>query len=171
MSDLLPVDVVGEQTRECVLCKVAYPVSHFRRPGMGRQGGPYKRCENCRVTDGDPRERILQMHRDTARKRNLKRLYDITPEEYDALRERQSYRCAICQLHEDEITVKNSGRPRLDGKPSAEPMKLHVDHDHETNEIRGLLCGACNLGIAYFKDQADRMLRAIDYVSNGGFRA
>lgn len=172
MSDLLPLDVVGEQTRDCVLCKVAYPVSHFKRPGAAPgAGGPFRRCVNCRVTEGSPRERVLQMGRDTARRRNLRRLYDITPEEYDALRAAQGYCCAICQRHEDDLTTKNSGRPRLDGKPSAEPMKLHVDHDHNTNEVRGLLCGTCNLGIANFDEQPDRMLRAINYVNAGGFHA
>lgn len=105
------------------------------------------------------------MMRDRARETNLKRLYGITPEEYDALRAKQDYRCAICSRHEDELPDRKSGRPRLDGKPSAEAVRLQVDHDHETNAIRGLLCWQCNTGIGCFEDQPDRLASAITYVS------
>lgn len=105
------------------------------------------------------------MNRETVRRRNLKRLYGITPEEYDARREAQQYRCAICERHEDELPVDKTGRPRLDGKPSAAPMKLHVDHDHETNAIRGLLCSSCNSAIGLLQDSVERMTKAIAYLA------
>lgn len=48
-------------------------------------------------------------------------------------------------------------------------MKLHVDHDHGTNEIRGLLCHNCNMGLGAFRDQIDWMTGAIAYLRAGGF--
>lgn len=162
---MTPAEVLGaatapESTQACSKCKTEHPINHFGRIGPG---GPFKRCGTCRQpprrhqkkTPGDP---------ERTRRSNLRRLYGITPEEYDALRAKQDYRCAICLRHEDELTSRNSGRPRLDGKPSTPPVKLHVDHDHGTNEIRGLLCGTCNLGIANFDEQVDRMMLAIQYV-------
>jgi hypothetical protein len=59
------------------------------------------------------------------RRHLLKRRYGITLEEYDALFVRQSGTCALCQ------------RP-------PQRRRLAVDHDHETGEIRGLLCVTCN---------------------------
>jgi len=42
--------------------------------------------------------------------------------------------------------------------------KLHIDHDHTTGEIRGLLCRECNLGIAYLGDSAKGLRRALRYL-------
>src|SRR3990172_926560 len=38
--------------------------------------------------------------------------------------------------------------------------RLSLDHDHETNEIRGWLCGNCNQGLGRFKDSIKLMERA-----------
>lgn len=39
-----------------------------------------------------------------------------------------------------------------------------IDHDHETNELRGLLCSTCNSGIGFLKDSADLCLKAYNYL-------
>ena len=46
---------------------------------------------------------------------------------------------------------------------------LHVDHDHETGKIRGLLCHACNIVLGLVKDDPDRLRLLANYleVSNG----
>lgn len=41
---------------------------------------------------------------------------------------------------------------------------LHLDHCHERNEIRGMLCGGCNLGLGHFKDDAQKLRMAIGYL-------
>jgi hypothetical protein len=52
----------------------------------------------------------------------LRRKYGITIEDFEAMFEAQGGVCTIC------------------GKPRSEERTLHIDHDHETGEIRGLLC-------------------------------
>lgn len=42
--------------------------------------------------------------------------------------------------------------------------ELVIDHCHETGEVRGLLCGQCNVGLGMFKDSVARMLAGIDYL-------
>ncbi len=74
----------------------------------------------------------------------LQRNYGITQTEYEAMHVAQGGRCAICRtLNEEEV--------------------LHVDHDHESGEVRGLLCRACNLGIGHL-GSIEVMLAAINYL-------
>lgn len=40
----------------------------------------------------------------------------------------------------------------------------HVDHDHETGEVRGVLCLNCNLALGHFNDSIENLARAIEYL-------
>ena len=42
--------------------------------------------------------------------------------------------------------------------------RLVVDHDHKTNEVRGLLCQRCNLGLGHFRDDPQLMEFAAQYI-------
>ena len=46
-----------------------------------------------------------------------------------------------------------------------EVKRLHVDHDHKTGKVRGLLCYNCNNGIGRLKDSIDLLQKAIVYLS------
>ncbi len=91
-------------------------------------------------------------NREKVGQRRIKVAYNITREEYAAMYWCQDGRCAICKRPEAEC----GGR----GK------KLHIDHCHETDRVRGLLCTSCNTGIGQFQDNSDLMRRAIEYVDN-----
>lgn len=43
--------------------------------------------------------------------------------------------------------------------------QLAVDHCHDSNKFRGMLCGKCNKAIGLFQDNPDLLRRAIDYLS------
>lgn len=60
-------------------------------------------------------------------------------------------RCSIC-----------GDPPDPNGKRAA--SRLHVDHDHVTGKVRGLLCLSCNAGIGYFKDDITRLHAAVAYI-------
>lgn len=66
----------------------------------------------------------LQM---TARDAYLRRTYGITEEDYERLLQRQKRRCAVCRRDASGFI-----------------SRLNVDHDHNTGEVRGLLCTNCN---------------------------
>jgi len=87
------------------------------------------------------------------RKHNLKKNYGLTISEYDALFARQGYKCAICDRKPETRT--RQGRK----------LRLAVDHCHETGQIRGLLCADCNRAIGQLGDSAERIEKALAYLS------
>lgn len=72
---------------------------------------------------------------------------DITEDGYYDLHSRQGGCCAICNKSEHE-----------NGKA------LAVDHDHDTGQVRGLLCDDCNIALGRFKDSPNALRRAIEYL-------
>ena len=84
---------------------------------------------------------------------NLKKLYDITVEEYEALLKKQGGVCAICG--EDEPNEHGRTRTKL---------RLAVDHCHDTSRVRGLLCQKCNRAIGLLGDSVELLRKAIDYL-------
>lgn len=88
---------------------------------------------------------------DRFRSYSLKRRFGITLDDYNKMLEAQGGVCAICRLPE---VVMERGRVR----------NLHVDHDHDTNAIRGLLCDACNRGLGHFRDSISNLRAAIAYL-------
>lgn len=81
---------------------------------------------------------------------NVKQRYGITREQWELLFERQGRRCAICR------TDTPGGRGKRRG--------WHVDHDHGTGQVRGLLCYGCNGGLGFFKENPDVLEAALRYL-------
>jgi hypothetical protein len=105
---------------------------------------------DCRVRDQRRRQsarwRAVPKNQARARELKLLRKYGISQEEWDKLHDEQLGRCAICL------------------ETLAEVGKLGVDHDHATGEVRGLLCSPCNVGLGYFRDDPERLIRAVEYL-------
>ncbi len=82
----------------------------------------------------------------------LEKTYGITLEDFDRILESQGGVCAICKRSAEETGSEN----------------LHVDHDHTTGVVRGLLCRSCNRGIGYLADSPERLRSAVAYLMAGG---
>lgn len=78
----------------------------------------------------------------------LKQRYGITGEKYDEMLAAQGGACAICRAPQGDSQYK----------------RLYVDHCHASGTIRGLLCMACNVGIARFGDDPNTLRAAILYL-------
>jgi hypothetical protein len=125
----------------------------------------YKTCGKCRNRSKEQsRERRQRIGASGVRADNLRTKYGISVEEYDALRARQHYRCAICGRREDDLPPAGVGRPRLDGMPTALSVKLVVDHCHHSRRVRGLLCVDCNAAIGHFRDNEAALWGAVQYL-------
>ena len=86
------------------------------------------------------------------RRYKIKKNWGMSPEEYDALIFSAECKCEIC--HKELIIGSNNNK-----------TKPCIDHDHSTGQIRGVLCGACNLAIGYLQDSADRCYSAFQYLN------
>ena len=85
----------------------------------------------------------------TARGQYLEKFYKMTEEQYKALLGHQDNRCAICK------------RAFVNAAKRFRPC---VDHCHATGEVRGILCGSCNLGIGQFFDSPILLKKAASYL-------
>jgi len=85
---------------------------------------------------------------------NLKNLYGMTVGEHEHMLASQGGVCKVC----GQLEV----RRHKDGGAVA----LHVDHDHETGAVRGLLCHKCNVGLGSFNDDPDLLRKAADYIEH-----
>jgi nitrate/TMAO reductase-like tetraheme cytochrome c subunit len=79
----------------------------------------------------------------------MRRTYGISMEDFDALVEFQNGNCAVCFK---PLEVMN--------------RRANIDHDHETNEVRGILCTGCNTGIGHLGDNIEGLKRALYYLEN-----
>lgn len=83
---------------------------------------------------------------DRLKRNRLKTRYNLTPEDVMGILNSQSNQCAICSV------VLNS---------------YHIDHCHNTNKVRGILCSSCNMGLGLFKDDTKVLQSAIKYLKVG----
>ena len=79
----------------------------------------------------------------------MRKQYGISLDEFEKLLEIQNNGCAICQKPLDSLR-----------------RRMNIDHDHETNQVRGLLCTGCNTGFGHLGDNIEGLNKAIDYLKN-----
>jgi len=82
------------------------------------------------------------------REQALKRKYGLTQACFDTLLAGQDHKCAICGTTE----------------PTGMHNQWHVDHNHETGDVRGILCDSCNRGIGLLQDSHENCLNAAVYL-------
>ena len=135
-------------SKVCSKCKVEKALDQFQKR-YDRPVGVRPWCRQCqraidaekRKTDAGKKQYRTQQWKQSG--------IDITYEEYKLRYEALAGCCEICKQQ----------------KPS-----LCVDHNHETGEVRGLLCTACNLAIEHLQESVDIMNNAIAYMEIYGGR-
>jgi hypothetical protein len=73
----------------------------------------------------------------------LRTKYGLTEILFKRILKLQRFRCAICKTK----------------KPGGKYKSWHVDHDHKTGKVRGLLCFNCNKHLGYFERIAKQILK------------
>lgn len=105
------------------------------------------RCNYC-CAKASSDYRKTEAGKRTTRKANLRFLFGMSLEDYDALVESQNGLCAVCGT--DQPGTKSGVWP--------------IDHSHDTNEVRGLLCLKCNTLLGMSGDSIEVLAAAIEYL-------
>lgn len=147
--------------KQCPACQDSKPESEFNiKTYKSGYVGLRSYCKDCgrkqreawRLSSPKDNERNKQYNKEHAQEIRGKKLTKYWPEstwqeaaaKWDALFQKQSGKCAICEKSK---------------------KLLHVDHCHTTNVVRGLLCYNCNNGLGRFKDCIDYLNRALAYLA------
>lgn len=158
--------------KECIHCGLSKPLDEFYKDARRTDGyGIYcKLCWKVKYQTSDKqREAGRKAARDFHHKNKnetwykelrrwaqIKQLYGLSRDDYQALLEKQDFACALCRTVFDFVV----------------PV---VDHDHSCCSgnkscgkcIRGLLCGNCNRGLGLFRDSEEILNNALSYLRSG----
>lgn len=145
----------GDELKTCTKCGKTKTLKNFglTRKATATANAVYRpSCKTCQS------ERAMEWFRDNPERTaasklrfNLKVLYGLTVEEYEALLEAQGGACAICRKP-----------PR---GTHARDKRLVVDHCHTSGLNRGLLCNTCNRAIGLLGDDVELLHNAISYLT------
>lgn len=139
----------------CNICNIEKDINSFE--WQKDRPNPRKTCKLCRSRNIKHSEKSKQNKKDYKKRYRESGKAAIVWErhKYGISKEDISYReCLLC------------------GSTS----NLHIDHCHEKNKFRGLLCGNCNTALGMFKDNVEVMRKAIKYIeyfknpNNEGFK-
>jgi DNA-directed RNA polymerase subunit RPC12/RpoP len=151
---LRDVDYSGITDQKCITCEETKELSHFPKDKRLPIGYRHecKECFNKRNRESyhnpngtrrkylvENREDRLRMYKDI----KCRKKYGLTIDEVKELHEEQNYKCAICKEKFDVLCV---------------------DHNHDTGEVRELLCNNCNSGIGMLKDNVELVKSAYEYL-------
>jgi hypothetical protein len=132
--------------KECTKCKVAQPAENFSRDSK-KVDGLKSACKEC--------DRIYNSNRhynnpSFRKEAHLRYRFGLSLEDVHAMRKHQHEKCAICLREFAKLS----------------PQQIHIDHDHATGKIRGILCGKCNTGLGMFDDNPVSLYKAAEYAKS-----
>ena len=130
--------------KTCVKCRQPKALEDFRKNARGHS----PRCKPCAREDNNAKQaRYRASPTNTIKLRYLESRYRITVEEFAKMETEQEGLCAICR------------KP-----PGGRWKRLHVDHDHATGKVRGLLCFRCNAMLGHAQDDTETLVRGARYL-------
>lgn len=156
--------------KKCKKCGTEKPLSQFTK-APDRPDGVRNACRNCTAAyqaewGRANRESVIARRRawraanrdkanasslawwtnnkERAESARVQRVYGLAPEDFAGMVRAQEGRCAVCG--------------------ESPERSLHIDHDHDTGAVRGLLCNSCNLALGFLKDSPAVVERMLAYI-------
>ena len=131
--------------KECSKCNETKQLTEFNKSSKTKDGRR-QQCRNC--------EKEYRMSKDIKQQRyerDLLNKYGLTIDSYNTMFTEQKGCCKVCSIHQSKLK-----RP------------LAVDHNHNTGEVRGLLCDRCNRALGLFGDSPFLLESALEYLKEEG---
>lgn len=145
--------------KTCRRCERTLPIASFSLRKSAQGSAKWRsRCSECEATDSRIRAKAPLRDRSkdgrTASYLSLRRYAESLGIPWADVVERYpaDNRCEIC------------GRGPEEANPGGRFARLSLDHCHETNRLRGFLCGPCNSGVGYLGDTPKRLRSALRYL-------
>ena len=153
-------------TKVCTKCNIEYPDTkeHFilekrNKSGIGAQ---CRKCHNAANRVWRAGNRKSQSFYFKGYRRNCKskyfsakyrRKYGISYEQYEVMFRDQGGVCRVC------------GKPDTHTTKSGIQRRLAVDHNHNTGEVRGLLCQRCNQALGLLRENPVAIKSLLEYIT------
>lgn len=134
---------------QCACCKESKYESEFAK-NSAKKNGRQSYCRPCATIRR--KQSPFKYNPKAERKAQIKYKYGLSVERFQDLWQQQDGKCAIC----------NKALSLTEKRGHA------IDHNHETGEVRGLLCNSCNTGIGLLQDSETVLSSAIMYLRNNG---
>ena len=75
-------------------------------------------------------------------------MYGLTPEQYKMILKRQKNKCTVCPTKLSKLSSK----------------EIHIDHNHKTGKVRGILCQKCNLALGLLLESVNIIKSLLNYI-------
>lgn len=132
--------------KRCCMCHFTKEVAQF----CADRNEPDGLLNRCRPCNSSMSSTYHAKNKDKAKNRWLLHKFNITLTQYTEILARQGGRCAVCH------------------RTNPEQKYFPVDHKHSTGQVRGILCGTCNVGIGMFYDNPELLRQAAQYLEQAG---
>lgn len=148
-----------EEMKHCKKCDTTKVLTEFYNDKKSSDGKSFycKQCLKARASawyKSNPERAKEQSKKRVAngghRSSQIKRKYNFTQEQYDDMLIKQNGVCLICGTD----------------TPGRNDKNFHIDHDHDTDRVRGLLCSNCNRAIGLLGDLSVNAYAAGDYLKS-----
>ena len=138
--------------KTCCMCKTLQPLSLFNK-NKRQADGLQNRCKPCdRKTTKKYRDnRDAEKYKVDQRRWTQKYKYGLSEHSFEAMLVDQGGKCPICSA---DLSIELGA--------------YAVDHNHNTKEVRGILCKPCNHGLGLLKDDPTVVLAAASYLQTRG---
>ena len=157
--------------RTCYKCRKDKKEAEFHK-NKSMSGGIAYMCKSCRKRyetqerdkkqwakyvkgwRGKQGQDFFEKEKIVNRNNKIRRKYNITQDQYEAMSAEQDNVCLIC------------GRTEW-GTCKGTIVRLAIDHDHNTGTVRGLLCRRCNTAIGLMEEDIGLLMSMIEYIEIG----